>query len=42
MATLDHPGSGHDHVETVPPEYALLLLLAVVAVGLVLAWPWVW
>ena len=38
MAHMEH----HDHSRTIPPELALLVLLAAFAVGLVLAWPWTW
>jgi len=30
------------HVRSIPPELALLLLLAAFATGLILAWPWNW
>lgn len=38
MAHLEHPGNGR----TLPPELALLILLAVFGMGLVMAWPWTW
>jgi hypothetical protein len=36
MASTEHPG----HSYTVPPEVALLGLVAAFAIGLALAWPW--
>ena len=38
MSSMEHPGWGR----SIPPEYAILLLLTAFAVGLALAWPWVW
>jgi len=36
MSSTEHPGWSR----TIPPEYALLVLVAAFATGLVLAWPW--
>jgi hypothetical protein len=36
MASMDQPG----RVYSVPPELALIALVAAFAVGLALAWPW--
>jgi hypothetical protein len=33
---MEQPG----HARSVPPEIAMLLLVAAFAVGLILAWPW--
>jgi hypothetical protein len=30
------------HARSIPPELALLVLLAAFATGLILAWPWNW
>lgn len=38
MSSLEHPGWGR----SIPPEYAILALVAAFVVGLALAWPWVW
>ena len=36
MASIEHPSQAR----SIPPEYALLLLVAAAIVGLTLAWPW--
>ena len=38
MASMEHSG----HTRTIPPELAILVLLAAFATGLILAWPWNW
>jgi len=38
MSSLEHPGWGR----SIPPEFAILALVAASVVGLALAWPWVW
>jgi hypothetical protein len=37
MSSMEHPGQ---QARSIPPEYALLLFVAVAATGLILAWPW--
>ena len=36
MSSMEHPG----YARSVPPELALIVLVAAFAVGLALAWPW--
>jgi hypothetical protein len=41
MSSMEHHGGEHHgYARSVPPEYALLVFVAVCVVALALAWPW--
>jgi hypothetical protein len=37
---MDYSGGQHHLAESVAPEWAVLVLVAAFAVGLLMAWPW--
>jgi hypothetical protein len=40
MSSMEHSNSNRSWDHRIAPEYVWLVLLAVFAVGLALAWPW--
>ncbi len=41
MSSLEHPSSGHSGwAHSIEPEYAILVLVAVLALGVAMTLPW--
>ena len=42
MSSMEHFREQPGYARSIPPELALLVLLAAFATGILLAWPWNW
>jgi hypothetical protein len=40
MSSMGHHGEHHGYAQSVPPEYAILVLVAVLTLGVIMSLPW--